>query len=78
VNPSDTVAALRAAWPIIELHPQRRPGPLPARLAKRCACHQVSLSRRPDDLLELISNLHGVGPAAAKQKPFDPLAVWAA
>jgi hypothetical protein len=73
----DTAATLRAGWPIVELHPQRRPGVLPARLAHHCACYRVTLSRRPEALLELISNLHGCG-ASYKQQPFDPLAVWAA
>jgi hypothetical protein len=39
-------AALRAAWPIPELHPSGRHSPLPARLAHLCACAEAQLSGR--------------------------------
>jgi hypothetical protein len=45
---------LRRAWPIVELHPSRRHGPLPARLAHLCRCGELRLSRDPGELLSLL------------------------
>ena len=60
VRPLDrgfAVQILRAAWPIFELHPNRRHGQLPARLGRSVPCFQLSLSREPRDLLPLLATL---------------------
>ena len=49
--------AIRAGWPIEELHPLRRHGQLPAKLAAKCAAYEVELSRDPHDLLRLMNAL---------------------
>ncbi len=52
----ETLAAvrlLRRNWPIPELHPTRRYGPLASRLAQSCRCREAQLSRDPLDLLAL-------------------------
>jgi hypothetical protein len=54
ISPSNAVGAIRRAWPIAELHPQRRQGQLPLRMAKRCRVFDVQLSRNPKDLLSLM------------------------
>ena len=48
---------LRTAWPIFELHPSRRHGQLPARLAQKVPCFQLALSREPRDLLGILAAL---------------------
>jgi hypothetical protein len=53
----DAVQHLRAAWPIFELHPNRRHGQLPARLAQKVPCYQLHLSREPRDILRLLATL---------------------
>ncbi len=64
---------VRAGWPIEELHPLRRHGQLPAKLAAKCACYEVALSRDPNDLLGLMDALPqrgtGITPAAPKRPP---------
>jgi hypothetical protein len=60
VRPLDRGAAgqlLRSAWPIFELHPHRRHGQLPARLAQKTPCYQLHLSREPRDLLKILATL---------------------
>jgi hypothetical protein len=60
VRPLDRAAAgqvLRASWPIFELHPSRRHGQLPARLAQKVPCYQLTLSREPRDLLGILATL---------------------
>ncbi|MGB7161107.1 MAG: hypothetical protein WBD40_23810 [Tepidisphaeraceae bacterium] len=54
---ADAVSVLRGGWPIEELHPLRRHGQLPARLASRCACYEAALSRDPHELLGLMNAL---------------------
>ena len=54
---ADALDVLRGGWPIEELHPLRRRGQLSARLATRCACYEVALSRDPHDLLMLMNTL---------------------
>ncbi|HMB96227.1 MAG TPA: hypothetical protein VKK61_09335 [Tepidisphaeraceae bacterium] len=54
ISPSNATGALRNAWPIVELHPQKRHGELPLRMAKRCRVFDVQLSRNPKDLLSLM------------------------
>jgi hypothetical protein len=69
VRPIDAAKAihlLRSAWPIVELHPNRRHGQLPARLAQRCATYQLRLSRDPKELLKMLANLP---PAAGMISP---------
>jgi hypothetical protein len=53
----DALDAIRAGWPIEELHPLRRYGQLPAKLASKCAAYEVALSRDPHDLLALMGAL---------------------
>ncbi len=48
---------LRADWPIVEVHPSRRHGLMPQRIANLCQCSQVQLSRNADDLLVLLDSL---------------------
>ena len=48
---------LRSAWPIFELHPNRRHGQLPARLGQKVPCYQLHLSRQPKDLLKMLGTL---------------------
>ncbi len=64
-------SAVRGGWPIEELHPLRRHGQLPAKLAARCACYEVALSRDADDLLRLMSALppRGTGITLPKRQP---------
>jgi hypothetical protein len=49
--------AIRRAWPITELHPFRKHGQLPMKLAQTCRSWQAQLSRRPDDLLVLLDSI---------------------
>jgi hypothetical protein len=56
--PSEALALLRKSWPIAELHPTRRSGPLPGKLARLCRCAEVQLSRDPRDLPALLELLH--------------------
>lgn len=48
---------LRKAWPLFELHPNRRHGQLPARLAQKIPCYGLTLSRQPKDLLKVLSRI---------------------
>jgi hypothetical protein len=60
VRPLDRGAAgnlLRQAWPIYELHPNRRHGQLPGRLSTKVPCYQLHLSRDPRDLLKILATL---------------------
>ena len=69
----DTADALRAGWPIEELHPLRRHGQLPAKLAAKCACYDVGLSRDPSDVLRMMAALPqratGITVAVPKRPP---------
>ena len=56
VDSSQAIHELRAAWPIEELHPSRRPSLMAAQLAQRCACFQAALSRDPNEFARLIAN----------------------
>jgi hypothetical protein len=67
LNRSNALTALRQSWPILELHPQRRHGQLPAKMAQQCACYHSQLSRRPQDLLYLLDQVqYGKTGAPAK------------
>jgi hypothetical protein len=57
VNPDDAATLLRRTWPIQELHPHRRHGQFPARVAQLCHCFQLQLSREPRDILSLLNSL---------------------
>lgn len=61
---AQAMQALRQAWPITELHPQRRHGQLPMQLAQHCRCCRMELSRNPQDLLDLLAFLRA--PSFAK------------
>lgn len=56
--------ALRAAWPVFELHPNRRHGQLPSRLAAKVPTYQLHLSREPHDLLKILTELKTSPPQA--------------
>jgi hypothetical protein len=58
INRSSALVALRQAWPIVELHPQRRPSPIPQKLAGYCRCFETQMSRRADDFLKLLDQMH--------------------
>jgi hypothetical protein len=69
-DPSAALSALRTAWPMVELMPQRRYGQLALKLAQNCRCCEVQLSRNPKDLLTLLNALRyapagGAGKAIA-------------
>ena len=57
VRPQDAMHLLRRAWPIPQLHPGRRAGYLPAKLATSCRAYQLQLSRDPRDLSTLLLSL---------------------
>jgi hypothetical protein len=65
---ANAVSALRKAWSIEELHPQRRLGQMHAKLAQLCQCAEAQLSRRPGDILDLTDHLRKLPrrPAASK------------
>ena len=48
------VNVLRRSWPLVDLHPHRKQGQLPPRLAQHCLCAELQLSRDPQDLLRLL------------------------
>ena len=56
-EPSEAASLLRDAWPMTELHPTRRPSPLPELLAQSCRCFEVQLSRSTKDLLTLLNTV---------------------
>ncbi|HEY7089274.1 MAG TPA: hypothetical protein VH518_14350 [Tepidisphaeraceae bacterium] len=65
IAPTNSIGALRRGWPIVELHPLRRPGQMPARLANRARIFDVQLSRNPKDILSLLE-------AARYHRPQSP------
>lgn len=60
--PVDAANLLRRSWPMSELHPHRRRGQLPLRLAQLCRCYQLQLSRDPRDLFALLESIRATGP----------------
>lgn len=59
---AEALAALRRAWPLPELHPQRRQGQLPARIVQQTRVCEFQLSRHPRDLLALLDAVRGGRP----------------
>jgi hypothetical protein len=59
----DAAMVLRLAWPIPELHPQRRCGQLATRLAQICPCYRVQLSHEPGEWVSLLESLRSAAPA---------------
>ncbi len=57
INRSNAIATLRQAWPIIELHPQRRHSQIPIKLANQSRLFETQLSRRPEDFLMLLEQM---------------------
>ena len=53
---ASALAALRRAWPIVELHPHRRHGQLLAAVARCCSVFEMRLSRQPTDVLKLLDD----------------------
>jgi hypothetical protein len=56
-EPGSALETLRRAWPIVELHPQRKYGQLPLKLAQHARVCELQLSRNPRDLLDLLTTL---------------------
>jgi hypothetical protein len=65
ITASNALGRVRHAWPMVELHPLRRPGQMPARLAHRCRIYEMQLSRNPHDLLSMLET-------ARYQRPQTP------
>ncbi len=63
----EAVMLLRQNWPIADIHPTRRPGQVPGRIAQLCRCVQVQLSRRAEDLVVLMDSLRQKAPAKGPQ-----------
>lgn len=59
----DAAMVLRLAWPVPELHPQRRCGQLATRLAQICSCYRVQLSHDPAEWVSLLESLRSAIPA---------------
>jgi hypothetical protein len=57
VDQANTLDTLRSAWPLVELHPQRRHGHLPLKLAQHTRVCELQLSRTPAELLDLLATL---------------------
>ena len=57
VEPANAMDCLRRAWPIVDLHPQRRIGQLPVKLSQYARICELQLSRSPRDLLDVLSAL---------------------
>jgi hypothetical protein len=51
---TNAVIGLRRAWPIMQLHAQRKLSQLHAHLARECRCFEARLSREPQDVLKLL------------------------
>jgi hypothetical protein len=65
---SAAINVLKRSWPLVDLHPQRRAGQLPPKLALYCRCAQLQLSRDPLDLLRL---LEGIRPEPSRAMASD-------
>jgi hypothetical protein len=86
LDPADALGVLRRAWPVAELHSQRRHAQLPARIAHAARVCELRLSCRPTDLLSLLDDLRRSRPgsladaAAAADRPGTgpALAAWGA
>jgi hypothetical protein len=57
LEPADALHLLRQAWPIVELHPNRRHSALPLKLSQQCRCAEVQLSRDSSELLQLLEGV---------------------
>jgi hypothetical protein len=57
INPEDAATLLRRTWPLQELHPHRRHGQFPARVAQLCHTFQLQLSKEPRDVLSILNSL---------------------
>lgn len=64
---------LRRNWPIVELHRQKRQ--LPMKLATRCRVYGVQLSRRPEDLMVLLTSIMSPTGGATSDTPLAKGAV---
>ena len=53
---TNAVIGLRRAWPIMQLHAQRKLSQLHAHLARECRCFEARLSRNPQDVLKLVDD----------------------
>ena len=62
VDPANALNVLRRAWPIIELHPNRRHGQLPAKIAQHTRVCELQLSRHARDLPALLEALRETPP----------------
>jgi hypothetical protein len=70
---TNAVIGLRRAWPIMQLHAQRKLTQLHAHLARACRCYEARLSRNPQDVLRLLDdarhNRAGSVEATVRLKP---------
>ncbi len=57
VGEGNAFAALRRAWPILELHPQRRHGRIIPQLAAQTRVSEMRLSRNAEDILARLDSL---------------------
>jgi hypothetical protein len=53
---TNAVIGLRRAWPIMQLHAQRKLSQLHAHLARDARCFEARLSRNPQDVLRLLDD----------------------
>lgn len=66
ILPTNAMGSLRRDWPITELHPQRRHGQLPARIAQRIPIFDARLSRNARDILALLEKARYRKPATPR------------
>ena len=57
VEPANALEVLRRSWPLVEIHPQRKFGQLPQKLAQQTRVCELQLSRSPRDLLDQLAQL---------------------
>jgi hypothetical protein len=57
IDPNIALETLRGAWPLIEVHPQRKFSPLPQKLAQHTRICELQLSRSSRDLLDQLAML---------------------
>ena len=64
LDAADALDLLRRAWPIAELHPQRRQGQLPTKIVQHSRVCALQLSRHPRELPGLLDALRHSRPGA--------------
>lgn len=69
VDPANALNVLRRAWPVVELHPQRRHAQLPVKIAHHTRVCELQLSRQPRDLLGVLDELRETPPGYLPGQP---------